>query len=152
MGILDERLTFGYPTSIIAATGTNNVGDVVDITVPRDIGGGHTMFLLVQVTTDVDSAADGATVAFQLVSDSTSTPDEGGTQTVHALTGSYAQATLVAGFQVALALPPMMDGEYEQYLGVQAVIGVEAVTAGAINAMLTYDPPTNWQPQPDAEN
>ncbi len=48
-------------------------------------------------------------------------------------------ATLVAGYQIVIPLP-WESPAYARYLGVQAVIGTAALTAGVISAGFTMDP------------
>lgn len=151
MAIIDSRLLFGESESLIGSTGTNNIGDVINLSAARDIGKGNPLYLCVQIQTAVDSSGNGATVAFQLVSDGTGTIATNGTQTVHVSSGAIAEATLVAGYRFVIALP-REGNAYEQYLALQAVVGVEAVTAGAVDAFITMDPPGGWEALPDAAN
>lgn len=150
MAVLDSRLLFGESESIIGSTGTANVGDVINLSAARDIGKGSPLYLCVQVQTAVDSSGNGASVAFQLVSDGTGTIATSG-QTVHVSSGAIAEATLVAGYRFVIALP-REGAVYEQYLALQTVISGEAVTAGAIDAFITMDPPGGWEALPDAAN
>jgi hypothetical protein len=136
--ILDERLEFCDATALnTGAADTYLLGDVIDIGVSRDIGNGEPLYLCIQVDTAVDSAGDGVTLAFALASDAQAAIAVDGTATVHFSTGVIAQATLVAGAQVAVVALPL--GTYERYLGVLQTTAVEAVTAGKVNAFLTKD-------------
>lgn len=147
--ILDERTEFCDADTLTTTTGTNNEGDVIDSTVARDLGNGQPVYVVFQVTTAVTSAG-AATVAFQIASDSVTTLDTAGTQTIHFTSRAVPKAELVAGFTMVVPLP-LEDPDYERYLGVQAVVGTAALTAGAINAFLTLDP-HGWQSYPDATN
>lgn len=154
--ILDERLEFADATALdTTGTNTDNIGDVIDISDARDIGQGQPMYLVVQVTTAVTSGGS-ATVQFSLASDSTETLSTDGTQSIHFLSNAFAVADLTAGKQFVFPLP-MGDGDaaittgYERYVGFQTVTGTAALTAGAVNAFLTYDP-TGWKSYPDATN
>ena len=50
-------------------------------------------------------------------------------------------------------IPVPLEGDklYERYLGIQQNVGTAALTAGAINAFLTFDP-KGWKSVPDAVN
>lgn len=151
MAVIDSRLEFGASESIIGSTGTNNVGSSIDIAVAGDMGVGKPLWLCVQVQTAVDSATDGASVAFQLVSDATATIATDASQTVHINSGAIAEATLVADYRFCVALP-REGNAYERFLALQAVVSGEAVTAGAVDAFITCDPPSAFKPYPDAVN
>jgi hypothetical protein len=146
--ILDETLEFADAVSVTTpvAVGTANIGDVIDMTVARDLGNGEPMYLVISVDTEIITGGSAGTIAFQLVSDSTSTIATNGTQTVHFTSRAFVtddaaanDAALSAGeFPVVVALP--MEGQvYERFLGVQAVTATTLVTAGKINAFLTHD-------------
>lgn len=137
--ILDERTEFADAAAVGALNNTTgNVGDIIDLTVARDIGQGHTLWCVIQVTTAFTSGGS-ATVNFKLVSDATTTIATNGTATLHHQTATFAIATLVAGYQIAFQLP-MENQAYERYLAVQATEAAgQALTAGSINAFLTHD-------------
>lgn len=151
--ILDERAEFCDATALnTGGAGTYLIGDVMDLDVARDIGGGKTMWLAIQVTTAFTSGGS-ATVRWQLATDSIAAIAADGTESIHADTGFLtAVASCVAGFQWAIAIAPEMSEAFERYLGVQQVTGTAAFTAGAINAFLTIDPPTAWNPNADGNN
>lgn len=147
--IMDERTEFADATALdTAGTGVANFGDVLDSSVARDLGNGQPVYLVITVDTAVTSGG-AATVAFQLVSDSTSSIATSG-QTVHVRTGDIAKADLVAGFTVSVPLPTEGE-EYEQFIAVQQDVGAAALTAGAVNAFLSLDP-HGWVAYPDATN
>jgi hypothetical protein len=149
--ILDERLEFADATALsTAGTSTYNVGDIIDMGGTTNyIGGSNSrqMYLVIQVTTAV--AGTSSTVTFRLVSDATSTIATDGSATQHLATDAIAEATLVAGYEIVFALP---SGAYERYLALQTSIGEAALSAGAVNAFLTYDPPHSNIAFPDASN
>lgn len=139
--ILDERNEFADANTagVQGATGTELLGDVIDLGLAgRDIGNGEPLYLVIQVTTEIDSAMDGASVNFQLASDGQAAIDTGGGATVHAETGAIAEASLVEGAQFVVPVPSE-GNTYEEFLGVLVVRSGEAVTAGAVNAFLTRD-------------
>ena len=150
---IDERSEFADAEALATAAGTNLVGDVMDLTTNRDIGQGHPMYLVIQVTA---AAAGGTAYQFVLASDSAAAIATDGTETRHWASDVFTDAQLTAGFTLTFALP-MGDtarGEdtagYERYLGILA-IGTGTHTAGSINAFLTPDP-YGWTTYPDANN
>ena len=150
--ILDERTELCDATALnTGGAGTYLIGDVIDLETARDIGAGHTMYLVVQVTTAVTSGGS-ATVKFHLASDSVAAIAADGSETIHASTDAIGKASLVAGYQLAIAIAPEMSNAFERYVGIEQVTGTAALTAGAVNAFLTFDPPANWSAQPDATN
>jgi len=153
---LDERLEFCDATALdTSGTGTLNVGDVADLNLGRDIGMGHPMYVVFQVTTALTSGGS-ATVTFTMVSDATGTLATDGTQSIHIRTDDFAVADLVQGFTIVVPLP-MGDAAgtittgYQRFLGFQQVVGTASLTAGAVNVFLTPDP-HGWTSYPDANN
>lgn len=150
---IDERAEFADATALTAGAGTNLVGDVMDLSSNRDIGQGHPMYLVIQVST---AAAGGTSFQFILASDSAAAISTDGTETRHWASDVFTDAQLTAGFTLTFALPmgDTATGEdtagYERYLGVLAV-GVGTHTGGAINAFLTPDP-YGWTSYPDGNN
>ena len=138
--ILDERNEFAdaNTSGVQGATGSELVGDVIDLGIAgRDVGNGEPLYLVVSVDVAIASASAGASVEFQLASDSTA--DLATSPTVHASTGAKAEAVLVAGAKFILPVP--LEGSvYERFLGILAVRSGEAVTAGAVSAFLVRDP------------
>lgn len=150
---IDERAEFADATALTTGAGTNLVGDVMDLSQNRDIGQGHPMYLVIQVTT---AAASGTAYQFILASDAAAAISTDGTETRHYTSDVFTDAQLTAGFTLVTALPmgDTATGEdtagYERYLGVLAV-GTGTHTAGSINAFLTPDP-YGWTSYPDATN
>lgn len=148
--ILDERSEFTDATDVSASTGTALAGDVIDLTVARDIGQGQPIYLVIQVTT-LFASGGSATVNFRLRSDGVAAI-HATTSTAHVETGAIAFGSLTLGAQFVLALPS--EGlAYERYLGVQVVTGTATTTAGSVNMFLTTEP--SKQPTtsyPDASN
>lgn len=152
MAILDQLTVLADGVSVAAAAGTINVGTTYDLGASGtiDIGNGEPMFLHIVVSASILAASAG-TIAFQVVSDSTSTPSTDGTQTTHVRTATFvtnidASNDLDIG-QVAFVISLPTDGRkpYERYLGVQAVIASATVTAGAIRAIITDDQNFSWK-------
>lgn len=141
--ILDERSEFADATALsTAATGLALVGDVMDASVARNVGNGKQLFLIVEIDTAVTSGG-AATVSFVLASDAQAAIAVDGTASEHARTQLIAVASLVAGYRYVIAVPPEGDKAYERYLGILQNVGVAALTAGKINAFLTFTPNEN---------
>ena len=98
--IFDERTEFADANTagVAGATGTELVGDVVDLgSTGRDIGNGQPLYLVITVDTEVDSAADGATCNFILASDASATIATDGSASVHGSTGALTEGERAAG-------------------------------------------------------
>lgn len=136
---LDERNEFCDATALnTGAAASYLVGDVIDLTVARDIGNGQAdLWLIIQVATTATSGGS-ATGQFHLCSDAQAAIAVDGSATYHYSGPAIAVATLVAGYQVAAV--PVPRGTYERYLGIVQTTAVAAFTAGNINAFLTTDP------------
>jgi hypothetical protein len=149
--IMDERLEFADAVSVAAAAGTALIGDVIDLgPVPRDIGSGRQMYLIVTVDTEIITAGAAGTLEIKLVSDAQAAIATDGTATVHMTSGSLVtddaaanSALLNAGAILMSGAIPLEGNVYERYLGIIAVTGTTTTTAGKINAFLTLDPPRN---------
>lgn len=137
--LLDERLEFADNTELDqSGTDTDNLGDVIDLGVARDIGHGQPLYLVIQVTVAFTSSGSTATIVFQLVSDGTDTIATSG-QTIHAKTTLLTIAQLAVGKQYVIPIPS--EGlAFERFLALQTVTGTEALTAGKVNAFLTTEP------------
>jgi hypothetical protein len=151
--ILDERAEFADAVAITLAAGTNLIGDVMDLGVARDVGQGHPMYLVIQVST---AFAGGTAMQFILASDSVAAIATDGTETRHYASDVLTDAQLTAGLTLVIPLPmgDTAQGEdnsgYERYLGILGV-GTGTHTGGAINAFLTPDP-YGWTSYPDGSN
>tara|TARA_R110000796_G_scaffold13731_1_gene44207 strand:- start:5780 stop:6229 length:450 start_codon:yes stop_codon:yes gene_type:complete len=148
--IMDERLEFADATALdTSGTDSDLIGDVIDLgSVTSDVGNGQPIYLVIQVDTAVTSGG-AATVDFKLVSDAAAAIAVDGTATQHFASGPVGKATLIAGYTVAVVALPI--GTYERFLGIVTTTAAAAVTAGKINAFLTYDP-VGWTALPDATN
>lgn len=149
--ILDELLEFADATAVATATGTALLGDVIDLgATPQDFGNGKPMYLVIQVTTAFTTGST-SDVTFTLASDAAAAIATNGTASEHLITDAYDTGVLVAGFQQTFPMP-LGDGiAYERYLGVLTTVGNAALTAGAVNAFLTFDP-SHWKSYADATN
>lgn len=145
--IMDERLEFADAASVAAAAGTALIGDVIDLgAVQRDIGAGQQAWLVITCATSIITGGAAGTIQFKLSSDAQAAIATDGSATDHIVTAAFvtdddALNRWDAG-QVIFAGPiPSEGAAYERYLGILAVIATTTVTAGAINAFITLDPP-----------
>ena len=140
--ILDTQLEFSDAQSITATALSTNVIDLRASPTLKDIANGKQLYAVLQVDTAA-TAAGAATVTFSLESDSTA--DLATSATVHATTAAIGKATLVAGYQVVIPLPPGVT--YERYLGARYTVATGPLTAGAFSFFIT-DAPQNWNAVP----
>src|SRR5690606_4046197 len=146
--ILDERNEFADGVAVAGAAGTRQGGDVIDLSVARDIGAGQPIYLYILIET-APTGAD--TVAFHLVSDSVDPPALDGSATVHYSTGDVAIADLPVGTRYMVALP-LEDPDYERYLAIHVTnVGDGALADLVFSAGLTLDP-RGWKAYPDGQN
>ena len=87
--ILDERTEFADAVSVAAAAGTALIGDVIDLTVARNIGNGKPVYLVITVDTEIITGGVAGTLIFQLVSDAQAAIATDGTATVHFASRSF---------------------------------------------------------------
>lgn len=157
--ILDERTEFADATAVNAIASTALIGDVIDLTVARDIGNGQQIWLVITTDTEIITGGSAGTIKFQLASDAQAAIAIDGSATVHIDTGTFVtddsaanDAQLNAGGLIFAGPLPIEGHVYERYLGILCVIATTTVTAGKINAFLTLDPPTNKKTYADAVN
>lgn len=149
--IMDSRAEFCDATALnTGGAGAYLLGNVLDSTVVRDLGNGQPVYLVISVDTAATSGG-AATVQFVLASDSVAAIAADGTETRHWTSFAIPVATLVAGYQLAVALPPESPA-YERYVGVEMITAVAAFTAGKINAYLTLSPPATAKTYANAAN
>lgn len=132
--ILDERTEFCDATALnTGAPATYVIGDQIDISVSRDLGGEKAARLRIQVATAATGA--GASGQFELVS-----ADNAALTTnpvVHFASAVIPVASLTAGAVVAdVELPRAV---YKRYVGIRQVTSGAAFTAGAVDAFLVFD-------------
>lgn len=156
--IMDDYLEFADAVSVAAAAGTALIGDVIDLgSVHRDIGNGRQAWLVITTDTEIITAGAAGTVKFQLVSDAQAAIAVDGSATVHIDTGTFVtddaaanDSQLNAGGIIFAGPLPMEGKVYERYLGILCITATTTTTAGKINAMITYDPPTRDPAYPKA--
>lgn len=153
--IMDERLEFVDSYDFGAAalgTGTDNVGDHIDLGhANRNPGRGYPLYLVIVVeeTNDGGSGTTGD-IQFMLVSDSESPPATDGSATVHLMTQVFNAGELIAGETYAYPIPAQTK-PYERYLGLQSVVTDEEEDDLVFSAFLTVDP-VGYFAYPDAAN
>lgn len=134
--ILEENTEFADNVALpTGALGRSLVTDNID----QSIAGsqiGEELYLVIGISQAVTSGG-AAFVTFELASDSTGAIATDGSATQHAGLGPYPIASLTAGRQIAVALPP---GPYEQYLGLLVNVTGATLTGGRFNAFLTPNP------------
>lgn len=151
--ILDERTEFCDATALnTGAAGTYNIGDIIPLSVARDIGQGSHIYLVINVATGITVASSTGTVQFRLVSDGTDTISTT-TATVHYTSPAFATSTtaIAAGTNLVTVALPWEGNAYELYLAVQQITGTTALNAGAVDAFLTLTP-ARWKAYPEGQN
>lgn len=148
--IIDDRLEMCDATALnTGGAGTYLIGSQIDLgAASLDVGVGEDLYLVIQVDTAVDSAADNTTQNFILASDDSASIATDGSATVHFQTGALAQTAIDAAGDLIAAVK-LPAGTYERYLGILHTTAVAAATAGKINAFLTHDI-AKWKAYADA--
>jgi len=155
--IIDSRTEFADAVSVANAAATINVGNQIDSSVVRDLGQGQPVYLIMTVDTEIITGGAAGTIQFRLVSDDSASISTTAAS-VHAISPQYVtdgtdanDAELKAG-QVPWHITLPVEGEqYEQFLGIQAIIGTTTTTAGNVSCWLSLDP-YGWKAVPDATN
>ena len=157
---LDERLEFADDEDVAAAAGTALIGDVINMSVVRDIGQGHPIYLAILTGgTEIITGGTAGTLKFQFVSDAQAAIDVTNptTASVHLQTQILVTDDAAAntdqfnvGGVIYFGAIPAEGMVYEQYLGILAVTATTTTTAGTINAFLTLDP-HGWRSYADNE-
>lgn len=170
--ILDSTLEFADAVTVALAAGTTNLGSQIDFgTAKRGLGQGKPLYLVITVDTAIVTGGSAGTIQFQLVSDDTASISTT-TQSIHLKTAQFVTdddptipvgtvlycgaipaedfpvSVSVAGVPVTTASP---GGMYERFVGIQVIVATTTITAGKVNAFLTYDPIGN-KAYPDATN
>lgn len=152
MSWTDTRTEFAHGETLGASTGTEVVGSVIDTEYTNvDFAVGHPVYVHIIVETSFDSATDGASVEFQLVTDSVDPPAADGSETVHFSTGAIPEASLAQGFHLCFPVPAGGLAK-ERYMAIQAVTTGEALTAGAVTAYIGLDAHDLWAPFEEADD
>lgn len=159
--IMDEFNEFADAVSVVgtAAPTTALVGDVIDLgTVPRDIGNGQPVYLVITTGTEIITGGTAGSINFALASDAQAAIADDGSATIHWQSAEFVtdddavnSPQLNAGGVIACVALPLEGAVYERYLGILVTRTTTATTAGTINAFLTLDP-TGWRAYPEAAN
>ena len=156
---LDERTEFADDVDVSAAAGTALIGDVIDMTVARDLGNGQPVYLCIRTGgTEIITGGTAGTLQFQLASDAAAAIATDGSATVHLQTDALVTddnaanaVEFAAGGTIFFGALPLEGVPYERYLGILAVTATTTTTAGTVNAFLTTDP-NGWKSYADASN
>jgi hypothetical protein len=140
--ILDERNEFADATTVAASAGTALIGDVIDLGTDgvNDVSG---LYAVINIDTEIATAAAAGTVQLFLVSDALATLGSGvvANCTTHAATplmvtgATTTNPLLMAGRNLMQVELP--KGQYERYLGVLCTTATTTTTTGKVNAFLT---------------
>lgn len=153
--ILSIQDEFADAVSVAGVAGTANIGNIIDQTLIRDAGNGRQVYLILSCDVAVITAGGAGTIAFRLVSDSSSTPSTTTCQE-HFRTPAYTTNStgeqLTAGAEFFCAAIPL-DGleTWREFIGIQAIIATTTVSAGNISAHLTLDP-TGYKTMPQGSS
>lgn len=114
-----------------ALTETAASENILDFLAAQDpgIGGGTAVRVVFQVETELDSAADGASLTIHVVDDTAAPVD--GSSTVIVSSEAIAEASLVAGYRKELVVPAEAHG---RILGLYYEVTGEDFTSGTVNA------------------
>lgn len=118
--------------------GLTAINDTLGNAPLSDLGRSKMVDVLVQVTTTVTSGGS-ATIAFDLCTSTAADKSTG--LVVHQSTPAIALATLVAGYQFRLEIPPGLPVT-GQYLFVRFTVATATTTAGAFSAGIVADKQT----------
>lgn len=131
MAIIDSKLFLSNTPQALTASAASE--DVIDLGEAQTlgIGGGTPVRLVVEVGTELDSAADGATLTIAVVDD-TALPIDGSSNVI-VQSEAIPEASLVAGYRKELVIPEEPHG---RYLGVYYTVGEEDFTSGTVYAWI----------------
>jgi hypothetical protein len=123
---IDKQNTFSSEQAVTAAAAST---DHIDLGAARDIGVGKQLYVAVTCTESVTSGGS-STVNFKLQSDSS--PAFGSAVDI-AQSGAIAKASLVAGYQFFIPIPPMTP---KRYLRMYYDVATADLTAGKFSAQV----------------
>lgn len=151
--IMDTSLEFAKGVSVAAGAGTTLIGTQLDLALANQTTNYETLYLVVIVSTGIITGGSAGTLSLKLASDTTAAISTT-TSTVHLQTGAFvtgATAIPAGAYLYVGGIPAGMlnssgnDFRYKRFLGILAIVGTTTITAGAISAFLTLDPPA-WVP------
>lgn len=148
----------------VTANATTQIGDIIPISVARDLGAGRSPWLVVMAATEITVAAGSSTLTLNLITGSASSGspptitsptiiDSSRPLTVDLASTPTVPTTLGIGRVLwILPLPPETLNLYSTLLGLSHTNGATALTAGCkIDAFLTLDV-GRWKAIADAQN
>jgi len=133
--MLHDKLLRFADAQATGNTGTNILGDVIDLTTARDIGAGEPMYLNVVVATGITVASSTGTYQVKLTSASDSALSSDVVD--HLVSASFATSTTAIAAGTVLMNVALPAAAYGRYLGVREVVATQNTNAGAIDAYLT---------------
>ena len=141
--LIDTLTTFAWEEGVDGTAGSVKLGEAIDLSVESNMGEGYPMYLVIQFTT---TTAGGTSTAYNLVTADNEALTTNATTLL--TTPVFPVASGVAGVQAIVIAIPKAD--YKRWLGI-TVTRVGTVTAGAVTAFLTQDPPA-WRAYPEGLN
>jgi hypothetical protein len=136
---IDKQNTVSSEQAVTAAAAST---DYIDLSSARDIGMSGPVFFAITCT-ETAASAGATTVEFKIQTDDNSSFSSA---TTRLSSGAIAKATLVAGYQLFLPIPP---GTNERYLRLYYDVAVANLSAGKFTAQVVHGIQKN-QAYPDA--
>ena len=136
--ITDSQTTFSN-NQTIAATGSTDSANFIDLSAPRDIGSGEELKLYLAVTTSFTQTGTGSVVA-NLVADTSATFGNS-PEVVNSTT--IAVANMLVGAEIPIQIVSLEPYQGERYLKMQYVVQGTTLTSGAVSAGLVLDAPAD---------
>ena len=138
---IDSRLEFSDAQAVTTTAPSTNV---VDTVVPRNIGKGETLYVVVSV----DVAVGGTTPTFDITLETDDNVGFASAATVGTIGPQITDVNGTLGAKFVQAIP---YSGYEQYIRLQYTSGGTTPT-GTFSAWLTNQEPESWESTPDAVN
>lgn len=146
-----DKLTEFCDAVATGNTGTRLIGNVIDLSVVRDIGVGTPLYLVVIAEEEITAASAG-TYQIALTSGTDATLANPVNHLLSAaLVTDVAGSGVAAGTVILNVALPMAGTVYKQFLGIREIVGAQNTTGGKIDAFLVVDQ-HKWTAFPDAVN